>query len=182
MVAGPYCLFRTGPNGVELNAGCSGSSRLVDYFELDPIGVVEERRVIALDVVWELLRRLDLFKDVEAALSVYAVAVRVVLLANRVPVIRMRVPCHAPAAMDVAVVSPQEEVQGAGERRDERDVGERPAHEVVAALRRPMDQVVEADRDKHAARLPLQPRCTAEVRGAVALSLADLSGLVALSH
>jgi hypothetical protein len=103
----------------------------VDYFELDPIGVVEERRVIALDVAWELLRRL------EAALSVYAVAVRVVLLAHRVPVVRMRVPCHAPAAMDVAVVSPQEEVQGAGERRDERDVGERPAHEVVAALRRP---------------------------------------------
>ena len=45
----------------ELGARCRGSCRLVDYFELDPIGVVEESRVIALDVVGELLRRaLDL--------------------------------------------------------------------------------------------------------------------------
>src|SRR5437588_4981103 len=47
----------------------------------------------------------------------------------------MRVPLQAPAAVDVAVVFSQPEVQGAGESRDERDVGERPAHEVVAALR-----------------------------------------------
>src|SRR5207247_1589489 len=45
-----------------LSGPCSRSScRLVDDFELDPVRVVEESRVIALDVLRELLRRaLDL--------------------------------------------------------------------------------------------------------------------------
>ena len=76
-------------------------------------------------------------------------AVRVVLLAHRVAVVRVRVPLHAPAAVDMAVVLPQEEVQRAHEGRQERDVGERSADEVVAAVRRPVDQVVEADCDRH---------------------------------
>ena len=77
----------------------------------------------------------------------------VVLLADRVAVVRVGVPLHAPAAIDVAIVLPEEEVKRAGERRHERDVGERPADEVVAALHRPMDHVVQAERDEHAARV-----------------------------
>jgi hypothetical protein len=56
------------------------------------------------------------------------VTVRVVLLTHRVAVDGMGVPLHAPAAVDVAVVLPQPEEQRAGERGDERDVGEWPAH------------------------------------------------------
>ena len=60
-------------------------------------------------------------------------AVRVVLLTNRVAVDGMGVPLQAPTAADVAIVFPQPEVQRAREGSDERDIGERPAHEVVAA-------------------------------------------------
>src|SRR5205809_601545 len=41
----------------ELVARGRGPGRLVDDLEFDPVGVVEERGVIALDIVWELLRR-----------------------------------------------------------------------------------------------------------------------------
>jgi hypothetical protein len=80
-------------------------------------------------------------------------AIRMVLLAYRVAVVWMRMPLQAPAAVNMTVVVPQEEVQRACEGRDEGDVGERPAHEVVAALCRPVDQVMKADRDWHSARL-----------------------------
>ena len=81
-------------------------------------------------------------------------AVGVVLLTHRVAVDGMGMPLQSPAVRDVAVVLPQPEVQRASEGRNERDVGERPAHEVVAALCRPVDQVVQADRNRHAVRLP----------------------------
>ena len=55
--------------------------------------------------------------------------------------------------MDVAVVLPQEEIEPAEECRRERDVGERPADEVVAALHRPVDQVMQAERHEHADRV-----------------------------
>ena len=76
-----------------------------------------------------------------------------VLLAHRVPVNGMGMPLQAPAAVDVTVMSPQPEIQRADNRRDERDVGKRPADEVVTASRGPVEQVVQADRDGHAARL-----------------------------
>ena len=79
----------------------------------------------------------------------FFIAVWVVLPTHWVAVLGMGVPLQAPAAVDVAVVFPQPEVQRAGESRDERDVGERPAHEVVA-VRWPVDQVVQAGRDGHA--------------------------------
>jgi hypothetical protein len=82
------------------------------------------------------------------------VAVWVVLLTHWVAVDRVGVPLQAPAAVDVAVVFSQPEVQRASEGRDERDVGERPAYEVVAAVRGPVDQVVEAGHDEHRVRLP----------------------------
>src|SRR5215831_5056485 len=48
---------RTVPFGQWLCACCRGPRRLVYDLDLDPVGVIEERRVIALNVVWELLRR-----------------------------------------------------------------------------------------------------------------------------
>jgi len=78
------------------------------------------------------------------------VAVRVVLLTNRVAVDGMGVPLQAPTAADVAIVFPQPEVQRAREGSDERDIGERPAHEVVATVRGPVDQVVQIGYDGHA--------------------------------
>jgi hypothetical protein len=87
-------------------------------------------------------------------LARHTVPVGVVLPTHRMAVIWMGVPRQSPTAVDVTVVLAQEEVQRACKSRDERDVRERPAHEVVAALRRPVDQVVQADRDDHAARLP----------------------------
>jgi hypothetical protein len=65
----------------------------------------------------------------------------------------MRVPFQAPAPLHVAVVLPQPEIQRAREGRDERDVGERTADEVVTALRRPVDDVMQTGRDQHARRL-----------------------------
>ena len=50
-------------------------------------------------------------------------------------------PLHPPAAVDVAVVVSQEEVDEAQETRRERDVGERTADEVVATVRRPVEPV-----------------------------------------
>jgi hypothetical protein len=82
------------------------------------------------------------------------VAVWVMLLTHWVAVDGVGVPLQAPAAVDVAVVFSQPEVQRAGEGRDERDVGERPAYEVAAAVRGPVDQVVEAGHDEHGFRLP----------------------------
>jgi hypothetical protein len=69
------------------------------------------------------------------------VAVWVMLLTHWVVMDGVGVPLQAPAAVDVAVVFSQPEVQRADERRDERDIGERPAYEVVAAVRGPVDQV-----------------------------------------
>jgi hypothetical protein len=88
------------------------------------------------------------------------VAVWVVLLAYRVTVIRVRVPFQPPASVDVAVVLSKKQVKGARERRDEGDVCERPAHEVVAALCGPVDQVVQAPRDEHLDELTLSCRAT----------------------
>jgi hypothetical protein len=78
------------------------------------------------------------------------VAVWVVLLTHWVAVDRVGVPLQAPAAMDVAIVFSQPEVKRANEGRDERDVRERPAHKVVAAMRGPVDQVLQAGHDEHA--------------------------------
>ena len=79
----------------------------------------------------------------------------VVLLTHWVAVDRVGVPLQAPAAVDVAVMFAQPEVQRAGESRDERDVGERPAYEVVAAVRGPVDQVVQVGHDEHAVQATL---------------------------
>jgi hypothetical protein len=68
---------------------------------------------------------------------------RVVLLADRVPVIRVDVPLQPPAPLDVTVVAPPPEEDGGDERRHERDVGERAADEVVAAVGRPVDDRVQ---------------------------------------
>ena len=79
-----------------------------------------------------------------------AVAVGVVFLADGVAVVRVGVPLQPPTAMDVAVVTAQPEVQRAHEGRDERYVGEWAADEVVAAVRRPVDQGVQVcDRRHH---------------------------------
>jgi hypothetical protein len=75
------------------------------------------------------------------------------LLAHRVPVIGMRVPCQSPTAMDVAVVPSEKEIERAHERRHKRDVRERSADEVVTALRGPVDQVMEVRPDEHLASL-----------------------------
>ena len=80
-------------------------------------------------------------------------AVWMVLLAHRMAVIGVGMPLQPPAAVDVAVVLPQPEVQRAREGCDQRDIGKRPADEVVAAPRRPMDQVMQARDGGHAARL-----------------------------
>ncbi len=53
----------------------------------------------------------------------------------------------------MAVVPPEEEVQRPGESRDECDVREWAADEVVAALRRPVEDVVHRGREEHAASL-----------------------------
>ena len=113
------------------------------------------------------------------SLGQHTVAVRVVLLAHRMAMVGMRVPLQTPASVDVAVVPPQPEVQRAGERRDQRDVRERPADEVVAALRRPMDQVVEARGDEHAARLYLRRAWTGPRRRSTrpSASAAELEGV-----
>src|SRR5436309_10259194 len=66
----------------------------------------------------------------------------------------MDVPLQTPAVADVAVVFSQPEVQRAGEARNERDVGERAAHEVVAAVRGPVDHVVQVGHNRHTVRLP----------------------------
>jgi len=84
-------------------------------------------------------------------------ALRVVLLTHRVAVDGMGMPRQTQAAVDVAIVFSQPEVQRAGEGRDERDVGQRAAHEVVAPLCRPMDQVVQVGQDGHAGSGYLRP-------------------------
>jgi hypothetical protein len=101
------------------------------------------------------------------------VAVWVVLPTHWVAVLGMGVPLQAPAAVDVTVVFTQPEVQRAGESRDERDVGERPAHKVVAALRGPVDQVVQVGRNGHAGqatsdrRAPISPWRTRSAQSAL---------------
>jgi hypothetical protein len=80
------------------------------------------------------------------------VSVRVVLLAHGMAVVRMWVPFQTPASMDMAVVLAEEEIEGAGERCHERDVCQRTAHEVVAALRRPVNQVMQVGCNEHVAR------------------------------
>ena len=70
--------------------------------------------------------------------------VGMVLLAHGMTVIRVRMPLQAPATVDVAVVLPPPEIKRANKGRRERDVGERPADEVVAAVRRPVDEVMES--------------------------------------
>ena len=60
-----------------LGARDGGPCRLVDHFELDPIGVVEEGCVIALDIVWEFLRRafgLDALREDPLPASIYSIA------------------------------------------------------------------------------------------------------------
>lgn len=76
-------------------------------------------------------------------------AVRVVLLADWMAMIGVRVPLQSPATVYVTVVLAEEEEEGAGERRHECDVGERAADEVVTALHRPVDQVVQAGSNGH---------------------------------
>src|SRR5437660_6631560 len=72
------------------------------------------------------------------------------LSTHRVDVIRMRVPLQTPATADVTVVSSPPKDQRAEKGRNERDVGERPADEVVTAVRGPMDQVMQARGNEHA--------------------------------
>jgi PPOX class probable F420-dependent enzyme len=70
------------------------------------------------------------------------VAVGMVGPADRVTMLRVRVPLQPPAAVHVAVVPPPPEDHAARERGDERDVRQRPADEVVAAVGRPVDDAV----------------------------------------
>ena len=74
---------------------------------------------------------------------------RVVLLADGMAVVRMRVPGETPAAVDVAVVVAQEEVHEAREPGRERDIGERAADEVVPVrvVPGPSSRVVEPIED-----------------------------------
>lgn len=74
--------------------------------------------------------------------------------ADRVAVVGMRMPLHSPAAADVTVVSPQEEVERARKRCDQRDVSERPADEVVAPMGWPVNEGVERVRQHHRTSLP----------------------------
>ena len=87
-----------------------------------------------------------------------AAAVGVVSLADWMAVVGMRVPLHPQAAVNMAVVLAEEQVQRACESRDQGDVGKRTADEVVTAVRRLMDQVAQAG-EGHAATLttPSEP-------------------------
>ena len=67
---------------------------------------------------------------------------RMVFLADRMPVNGMWVPLKPPAAMNVAVVLAPPQHDGADERRQERDVGQRPADEVVAPVRGPVNDLM----------------------------------------
>lgn len=84
-----------------------------------------------------------------SALEGYAGAVRMVLSADEMSVVRMRMPLHPPAAADVAVVFPQKEVERARKRRDQRDVRQRTADEVVATVGRPVNHGVERSCQRH---------------------------------
>jgi hypothetical protein len=99
----------------------------------------------------------------ELTCGAHSVTVGVMPFTHRVAVDWMRVPLKPPAPMDVAVVPTPPEIQRGEESRDERDVGERPADEVVTPVRRPMEQVVQVDREEHAERL--RQRTTPTVRG-----------------
>src|SRR5437660_12010898 len=88
------------------------------------------------------------------------VAVWMMLLTDWMPVAGMDVPLEAPTATDVAVVLSQPEEKSGGERRDQRDIGERPAHTVVTAVRGPVDEVMKAGDEEHA-----QPRLTSDAAG-----------------
>jgi hypothetical protein len=78
------------------------------------------------------------------------VAVWMMLLTDWMTMDGMDVPLEPPTATDVAVVLSQPEVKSGGERRDQRDVGERPAHEVVTAVRGPMDYGMKVGDEEHA--------------------------------
>ena len=77
--------------------------------------------------------------------------VRMVSPAHRMAVCGVRVPLKAPAAEHVTLVLPPPENERAAKRREERDVGEWPAYEVVSALRRPVDDIVEISDKKNPA-------------------------------
>jgi hypothetical protein len=78
------------------------------------------------------------------------VAVWMMLLTDWMTMDGMDVPLEPPTATHVAVVLSQPEVKSGGERRDQRDVGERPAHKVVTAVRGPMDYGMNAGDEEHA--------------------------------
>ena len=65
-------------------------------------------------------------------------------LADRMAVDRVRVPLQTPTPKDVAVVPSPPQDQRARDCRNEGDVGERAADEVVATVSRPMDDAVHA--------------------------------------
>src|SRR5437016_6018857 len=88
------------------------------------------------------------------------VAVWMMLLTDWMTMAGMDVPLEAPTAMDVAVVLSQPEEKSSGERCDQRDVGERPAHKVVTAARGPVDHVMKAADEEHA-----RPRLTSDAAG-----------------
>ena len=87
-------------------------------------------------------------------------AVWMMLLTDWMTMAGMDVPLEAPTAIDVAVVPSQPEEKSGGERCDQRDVGERPAHKVVTAVRGPVDQVMKAADEEHA-----RPRLTSDAAG-----------------
>src|SRR5437879_10445946 len=82
-------------------------------------------------------------------LSGQTVAVWMMLLTDWMTMAGMDVPLEAPTATDVAVVLSQPEEKSGGERRDQRDIGERPAHKVVTAVRGPVDEVMKAGDEEH---------------------------------
>src|SRR5690349_4254809 len=89
-----------------------------------------------------------------------------VLLAHRVTVVRVRMPGEPPAAVDVAVVLVPEDREPADERRDEGDVGERAADEVVAAVVGPAQPVRETEQEHGLTlrRAPVEASATADRR------------------
>jgi len=88
------------------------------------------------------------------------VAVWMMLLTDWMTMAGMDVPLEAPTAMDVAVVLSQPEEKSGRKRRDQRDIGERPAHKVVTAVRGPVDEVMKAGDEEHA-----RPRLTSDAAG-----------------
>jgi hypothetical protein len=77
------------------------------------------------------------------------VALGMMLPTDRMAVLGVGVPFHPPATVNMAVVPSQKQVERACKRGDKRDVCERSADEVVAAVGGPVDQVMKRRCQRH---------------------------------